>query len=226
MNLTTARRATRTLVLLTMLLAACSSGDGRSDGVEQSVSSATISSTKTTTFVSGSPSGPEGLALAAYRGMWSDFVVAARTSDYRSKTLGPHVTGDALAMIVQSLARDKKAGGSTAGCGARSCAGCVGVIWTPGGSGRRSTGDDGGSDRGGPAGRVRGCLDGVAELPGRRPCGVARHQPSRAGRDALRRGSVRPVRHGRAPGRHRRAADAARGCRRGRPSGWTVPRSR
>jgi hypothetical protein len=46
-------------------------------------------------------------ALAAYRGMWGDLVSAARTSDYRSPTLGDHTTGQALTLFVQGLARDQ-----------------------------------------------------------------------------------------------------------------------
>jgi hypothetical protein len=46
-------------------------------------------------------------ALAAYRGMWSDLVTAARTSDYQSGLLADHTTGDALTLFVQGLARDQ-----------------------------------------------------------------------------------------------------------------------
>jgi hypothetical protein len=39
--------------------------------------------------------------------MWADLVAAARTSDYRSSTLGDHATGEVLTLFVQGLARDQ-----------------------------------------------------------------------------------------------------------------------
>ena len=53
------------------------------------------------------PATASSLALAAYRGMWADLVVAARTSDYQSAALGDHATGAALTLFVQGLARDQ-----------------------------------------------------------------------------------------------------------------------
>src|SRR3712207_8780642 len=55
------------------------------------------SSATTTPTASPSPSpSAEDEALAAYRGMWQDMVVAARTSDYQSPLLARHATGPAL----------------------------------------------------------------------------------------------------------------------------------
>ncbi len=47
------------------------------------------------------------VVLAAYRSMWSDLVMAARTSDYQSPLLAQHTTGAALTLFVQGLATDQ-----------------------------------------------------------------------------------------------------------------------
>jgi hypothetical protein len=54
-------------------------------------------------------------ALAAYRAMWQDMVVAARTSDYESPALRRHASGLALQLIVDSLRKDKQDGVVTRG---------------------------------------------------------------------------------------------------------------
>lgn len=41
--------------------------------------------------------------LAAYRGMWDDYVAASRTADYTAKQLERHASGDALALLVNGL---------------------------------------------------------------------------------------------------------------------------
>jgi hypothetical protein len=45
-------------------------------------------------------------ALAAYRGMWRDFVAAGITSDWRSPTLGQYATGVALTNLSRGLYAD------------------------------------------------------------------------------------------------------------------------
>ncbi|HWO67481.1 MAG TPA: hypothetical protein VNO31_46355 [Umezawaea sp.] len=45
-------------------------------------------------------------ALAAYRGMWQDFVEAGRTSDWQSSKLGQHATGIALTNLSRGLYAD------------------------------------------------------------------------------------------------------------------------
>ncbi|MFI7676416.1 hypothetical protein [Actinophytocola sp. NPDC049390] len=45
-------------------------------------------------------------ALAAYRGMWQDFVAAGATSDWQSPKLGQHATGIALTNLSRGLYAD------------------------------------------------------------------------------------------------------------------------
>lgn len=47
------------------------------------------------------------MALAAYRAMWSDMVIASRTSDYQSPLLPQHATGQALNLLIQGLAENQ-----------------------------------------------------------------------------------------------------------------------
>ncbi|MGP0028934.1 MAG: hypothetical protein ACLPVF_00325, partial [Acidimicrobiales bacterium] len=54
-------------------------------------------------------------ALAAYRGMWEDMVIASRTSDYQSPLLPQHATGEALSVLVQGLAKNQEMGIVTKG---------------------------------------------------------------------------------------------------------------
>ncbi|MDN5747155.1 MAG: hypothetical protein L0H64_01270 [Pseudonocardia sp.] len=54
-------------------------------------------------------------ALAAYRGMWDDFVGAGTTSDWRSPTLGRHATGVALTNLSRGLYADSANGLVTRG---------------------------------------------------------------------------------------------------------------
>ena len=64
----------------------------------------------------GNPSAAAaGLVLAAYRGMWSDLVAAARTSDFQSPLLAEHASGTALSLFVRGLARDQLHGVVTRG---------------------------------------------------------------------------------------------------------------
>jgi hypothetical protein len=81
-----------------LVLAACASGSP-------------LAASNTT----GAPTNPKAEVLAAYRGMWSDLVTAARTSDYQSPLLADHATGSALTLFVQGLARDQLRGIVTTG---------------------------------------------------------------------------------------------------------------
>lgn len=54
-------------------------------------------------------------ALAAYRGMWADFVTAGLTSDWRSPDLGRHAIGVALTNLSRSLYADHYNGVVTRG---------------------------------------------------------------------------------------------------------------
>ncbi|KAA2246002.1 hypothetical protein F0L68_40915, partial [Solihabitans fulvus] len=45
-------------------------------------------------------------ALAAYRGMWQDFVAAGTTSDWQTPRRGQHATGIALTNMSRSLYAD------------------------------------------------------------------------------------------------------------------------
>jgi hypothetical protein len=49
-------------------------------------------------------------ALAAYRSMWADMAVAARTADYRSPLLAHHAAGKALSILVRGLYTDERMG--------------------------------------------------------------------------------------------------------------------
>jgi hypothetical protein len=53
--------------------------------------------------------------ISDYQAMWADLVVAARTSNYQSKLLPQHATGDALSLLVQGLATDRVLGIVTKG---------------------------------------------------------------------------------------------------------------
>jgi hypothetical protein len=54
-------------------------------------------------------------ALAAYRGMWADFVAAGVTSDWQSDELGRHATGIALTNLSRGLYADSYNGLVTRG---------------------------------------------------------------------------------------------------------------
>jgi hypothetical protein len=58
---------------------------------------------------------PQQQALDAYRAMWAAWVTAAQTSDAHTKTIGRHATGNALELILTSLAQDKQEGMVTRG---------------------------------------------------------------------------------------------------------------
>lgn len=97
----------------TFTLAACSS---------EPTTNPTPATPTTQTSTSASPTSPASPvdkakqdALAAYKGMWRDFVAAAATSDWRSTKLGQHTTGTALNNLSRSLYADHSNGLVTKG---------------------------------------------------------------------------------------------------------------
>jgi len=54
---------------------------------------------------------PVGAAtLAAYRGMWEDWVALAATGDYQNPRLANHASGRALSLIYKAIYKDRAAG--------------------------------------------------------------------------------------------------------------------
>ncbi|WP_239338562.1 hypothetical protein [Frankia sp. CiP3] len=53
--------------------------------------------------------------LAAYRGMWADWVAVAETSDYQNPRLTAHVSGEALSLIYKAVYANKRDGLVTRG---------------------------------------------------------------------------------------------------------------
>ena len=75
-----------------------------------------VSTAPSATSVAPSPRDLAGKeALAAYRGMWADFVSAAATSDWQSPSLGRHATGVALTNLSRGLYADSVNGLVTRG---------------------------------------------------------------------------------------------------------------
>jgi hypothetical protein len=76
-----------------------------------------VDSTSTTAPAASTtqPAGAAGMALAAYRGMWADMVIASRTSDYQSPLLPMHASGAALSVLVRGLAKNQEDGIVTKG---------------------------------------------------------------------------------------------------------------
>ncbi len=95
------------LCAATVLLGGCGSGSPQS-----SSSTTSVASVSSTTHPAG---GPADMALAAYRGMWADMVIASRTSDYQSPLLPQHASGAALSLLIQGLAKNQQAGIVTKG---------------------------------------------------------------------------------------------------------------
>jgi hypothetical protein len=94
-----------------MALAACDSGTASPppDPTHPAPTSAT------STSASSPGESAKQDALAAYRGMWKDFVVAGRTSDWQSSSLGKHATGLALQSLSRGLYSDHYKGLVTKG---------------------------------------------------------------------------------------------------------------
>jgi hypothetical protein len=88
-----------------LTLSAC--GGGSHSAGNSSVTTTSGSSSRDAPTSTSSPSTPSlraaGNALAAYRGMWANMVVAARTADYQDPILAQHASGAALSTLVQGL---------------------------------------------------------------------------------------------------------------------------
>jgi hypothetical protein len=102
-------RATAFAGLLVCVSALAVAGCGSSTS---SVATTVRSSTSTSTT---QVTGPAAAALAAYRGMWADMVIASRSSDYQSPLLPQKATGQALSLLVQGLAKNQQQGIVTKG---------------------------------------------------------------------------------------------------------------
>lgn len=107
-----AGRSRSVLVVAVVLLAGCSVGTPPDDTAPPSAPPAPSQQVPPT------PSADELAgqeALAAYRGMWEDFVVAGTTSDWQSPELGRHATGVALTNLSRGLYADSANGLVTRG---------------------------------------------------------------------------------------------------------------
>jgi hypothetical protein len=98
------------LCTFALTFAACPSGSA----------SASTPSTTAEPYSSSTTTQPATVSVTAtvindYRTMWADLVTAARTSNYQSKLLPQHATGDALSLLVQGLAKDRELGIVTRG---------------------------------------------------------------------------------------------------------------
>ncbi len=102
------------LALLAALLAGCSNaGDGdRASPVPTSPGTRPTGATPET-LAASTPSAADRArtdALTVYRGMWTDWVEIARTSDYQNPRLAQHASGRALSVIYQAVYLNKSKG--------------------------------------------------------------------------------------------------------------------
>jgi hypothetical protein len=88
-----------------LALASCSSGTSSDPRPSTSTSLAPPSSAAPTTPLSPVDQAKQA-ALAAYRGMWQDFVAAGATSDWQSPKLGQYATGLALSTLSRGMYAD------------------------------------------------------------------------------------------------------------------------
>jgi hypothetical protein len=93
-------RALALLVPLIVALGACKASDADSNAGSRSTVPSTQRSTPSPKS-SGHAARTE--ALATYRAMWQDWVVAGRTADYRAPALADHAAGQALRLLVGGL---------------------------------------------------------------------------------------------------------------------------
>lgn len=84
------------LVVVLVLVAGCSVGAPPDDTAPPSSAAAPSPQQASPTPTPSAEDLAGQVALAAYRGMWADFVTAGTTSDWRSPDLGRHATGVAL----------------------------------------------------------------------------------------------------------------------------------
>ncbi len=98
------------VVCVCLLLAGCS--DGRSGKpVPPSSHPSDLALATTSAPPPPSPaSQAEQDALAAYRGMWADWVAVAETSDYQNPRLAQYASGRALSVIYQAVYLNKNKG--------------------------------------------------------------------------------------------------------------------
>lgn len=82
---------------------------GRSSGRPAPRPTQVTSTTEPTSTSSAGGAATEA-AVAAYVGMWNDFVAAAATSDWRSPKLGQYATGLALSTLSRGLYADHASG--------------------------------------------------------------------------------------------------------------------
>ena len=88
-----------------LALTSCTSGTPGGSATNKSTPLVRPSSAAPTTPVSPVDQAKQA-ALAAYRGMWRDFVVAGTTSDWQSASLGQYATGIALTNMSRGLYAD------------------------------------------------------------------------------------------------------------------------
>ncbi|MFD8497732.1 hypothetical protein [Amycolatopsis sp. NPDC059657] len=100
--------ATTALVTVT----ACSSGD---DQTSRAATTTPLATSATTPSPASPADQAKQKALAAYTGMWRDFVAAGATSDWQSPELGRHATGIALTNMSRGLYADRYNGLVTKG---------------------------------------------------------------------------------------------------------------
>ena len=86
-------------LLVLLVVGACSSAP-----VDPAPAPATVTPPSVTPTPTAADRGAP--ALAAYRGMWQDFVEAGRASDWQSPNLGRHAIGIALTNLSRSLYAD------------------------------------------------------------------------------------------------------------------------
>lgn len=94
-----------------IVLAACSSGTGAGSSSAPTAPPFTSASTSIASPVDKAKQD----ALAAYLGMWQDFVAASATSDWQSSKLGRYATGTALNTLSRGLYADHYKGLVTKG---------------------------------------------------------------------------------------------------------------
>jgi hypothetical protein len=94
------------VVVLTACGATAPVTDSKSVGSSPVTITAVATSAAATTSTDTASSDGVQPAIAAYLGMWQDFVAAGRTSDWQSPLLGDHATGDALLQMSRGLYAD------------------------------------------------------------------------------------------------------------------------
>jgi hypothetical protein len=100
---------------LLVALTGCTGASTDPPGSPPTSSTPTSRATTPTTSSPPTAATPQQQALVAYQAMWAAWVTAAKTSDAHTKTIGRHATGDALELILTSLAQDKQEGVVTRG---------------------------------------------------------------------------------------------------------------